>query len=239
MAIVLVQNSAAISTSDTNTLPVASTAGNLLVACMQGAASYTPPSGWTLAGTVEANSGAAIYYYTNNPGSLSSFTFTSALQLLILEFSGVATSSPLDTSGNNGAGTSPVTATTSGNVSAANELAVAIGADAETKAGTTTLGEPATWTAVKNNGASSLTGHTAVNYLLNPTSGGTLSAQYSSSSMNLSVLGVMIAVFKLFTASPIAGFQGNAFQGDAFQIGKPFTVGRVPRSGTISDPFII
>jgi hypothetical protein len=46
--------------------------------------------------------------------------------------------------------------------------------------------------------------------------------------------------FQVGLAIPgLEAFQGDAFQGDAFQIGWPYIVTRIPRSGTISDPFII
>lgn len=147
MAIALVQNSATIAAGATNTLPVASTAGTLLVATL-GGTPVTPPAGWSKA-IDDASFQVSIYFYQNNPGGLSSFNFTNANELFIMEFSGVATSTALDTTGINTLGSSPATGTTSGNVSAANELAINMGGDGESKAGTTTMGGPAGWTAIK------------------------------------------------------------------------------------------
>jgi PKD repeat protein len=110
--------------------PHATTAGNLLVAVVSGSnvtaiGPFTPPAGWVLAKNYEWNNiHAAIYYYPNCPGGRTSETFTVArfpdLTLQLLEYSGIALSSPLDKTAFNGdnvvsggtvsTGTTPATA---------------------------------------------------------------------------------------------------------------------------------
>ncbi len=199
MAIVKVQNSASVAAS-TATLPVASTAGNLLVALLCGTSSGL--SGWTFAINDSAN-GSEIWYYENNPGGLSSFAFGTSC-VFIIEYSGVATSASLDTTGVRVLGSTPVTATTTGNVSVANSLAVGAVSDTESKSGTTTISQSSSWTDIANNGATSQTTHLLATNKSNPTSGTTLSLTGASSSMNLSAVSVAIAVFK-----PASGTNSN------------------------------
>jgi hypothetical protein len=87
------------------TLSSPSTAGNLLVVALSGSGSFsTAASGWVNAVSKAgaANSqGVGIWYYPNNPGGISSVTFTTTVSTIFAgemsEWSGVATSSPLDT----------------------------------------------------------------------------------------------------------------------------------------------
>lgn len=113
----------------------ASTAGNLLVACIidaDEASTVTAPSGWVKAiqGAQAFAGSAGIWYYPNNPGGISSVTFSDTTSNLtdgwMAEFtaSGVA-SAALDSTGTgsqSSATSCPVTATSS---SAAGDLAVA------------------------------------------------------------------------------------------------------------------
>lgn len=119
MAISLVQSKSAFTNAATASLTVtpnaATTAGNLLLLVVsRGAGStdptFTAPAGWVSLGAVKysdgwnATSGQA-WYYPNNPGGIASVTVTSSAnfgasgagELYLLEFSGVATASPLDT----------------------------------------------------------------------------------------------------------------------------------------------
>jgi len=92
--------------------PHATTAGNLLVATISGSnvtaiGNFTAPAGWLLAKNYEWNNiHAAIYYYPNNPGGRTAETFTVArfpdLTLQLLEYSGIASASPLDKTAFNG-----------------------------------------------------------------------------------------------------------------------------------------
>src|SRR5439155_6707488 len=100
--------------SVTATFAGATAAGTLLVAYMSnpnGLTAATFPAGWAAAtsgsgvsgGTKE---GAVVYYYANNPGGITSVAATmtgaTGVSLVISEFAGAATSSPLDKVGNAG-----------------------------------------------------------------------------------------------------------------------------------------
>src|SRR5436309_14928044 len=68
-------------TGATATLATASTAGNLLVATVaaQASTAFTAPSGWARGpSTTASNAHAEVWYYANNPGGITSATFTSS-----------------------------------------------------------------------------------------------------------------------------------------------------------------
>src|SRR5262249_41275016 len=98
--------------SITATWPQATQAGNLLVAVLSGVTeptfNWNTPAGWTLAQTYEWNDiKTSIYYIGNNAGGRTSETFTVSSgfhdqTLDLIEYSGVATSSPLDKTAFNG-----------------------------------------------------------------------------------------------------------------------------------------
>src|SRR5439155_12910687 len=84
------------------TLPVASTAGTLLVATVNSdptAAAFTAPAGWVSAVSInQATAGRVeIWYYPNNPGGITSATFTTGGNAVgqLSEWSGVFVGSPL------------------------------------------------------------------------------------------------------------------------------------------------
>jgi hypothetical protein len=116
------------------TLPVASTAGNLLTVALgtdNSTTSFsTAASGWTKA--VSFGSGlnrSEIWYNANNAGGISSVTFTASAAGSawgqMSEWSNVATSSPLDQTGTAaGASGTTVTVSTGGATTVANELAI-------------------------------------------------------------------------------------------------------------------
>lgn len=120
----------------TPTLPAVSQAGTLLVVVIHSQSTpnkFTAPANWVSAD--QANQASAgrteIWYYPNNPGGISSATFTinpaninAAAQMT--EWSNVATASPLDVTGNATVGSNQLTATvsTSAATSAANELVI-------------------------------------------------------------------------------------------------------------------
>ena len=120
--------------SVTPTLPVASVAGNLLVADISAGPSgtqSTAPAGWVYANGINHPSEGRneIWYYPNNPGGISSATFTLAsgnsAMAQITEWSGVIAASPLDQTGTNAAANSTTaTISTSGPMSVANELVI-------------------------------------------------------------------------------------------------------------------
>src|SRR5437763_8652068 len=93
----------------TATMPGASQAGTLLVATVSAASTpnkFSAPAGWISAS--EANQvgegRSEIWYYPNNPGGISSVTFTMNPATVngnaqLSEWLGVAVASPLDQSG--------------------------------------------------------------------------------------------------------------------------------------------
>jgi hypothetical protein len=88
------------------TLPAASTAGDLLVATVNGdptASAFTAPAGWVQAIAInQATAGRVeIWYYRNNPGGITTVTFTTGVNAVgqLTEWSGIATVAPLDQTG--------------------------------------------------------------------------------------------------------------------------------------------
>ena len=118
----------------TVTLPAPSTAGTLLVATIA-TNSVSPiglPASWTTAASVMTSGACAVAlaFEANNPGNLTSFTFTVNGPMVgqVTEWSGVSATSPLDATGTQ-SGTSPSTSqpvqTTSSTLAAA-ELGVSV-----------------------------------------------------------------------------------------------------------------
>jgi MSHA biogenesis protein MshQ len=122
----------------TPTLASASTAGNLLVAVVANGtdcAAFTAPANWVKA-TGTCSSGnttgqVSIWYYPNNPGGISSATFTAAsgtksIVGQLSEWSGVATLSPLDQTGTASAAVTQasLTVSTRGATQSSGELAI-------------------------------------------------------------------------------------------------------------------
>jgi hypothetical protein len=119
------------------TLSSASTGGSLLVATVennQSGETFSGPSGWVRAvgvnGGGTTNPGRAeIWYYANNPGGISSATFTASgathVQGQLSEWSGVATSSPLDVTGTaSAAAATSVSVSTSGATAASGDVGI-------------------------------------------------------------------------------------------------------------------
>lgn len=120
--------------SVTPTLPSASTAGTLLVAVLTNTkrnTAWTAPAGWTQAITGNDNccGRVDIWYYANNPGGISSATFTAANGTTsgqLSEWDGVATSAPVDQTGQqNNNSSSSFTVQSAGTVGQAGELGIA------------------------------------------------------------------------------------------------------------------
>lgn len=122
----------------TPTLPSPSKAGTLLVVTLAGADglnSFAPPAGWLLAGSASAQQPGEgwnqIYYYANNPGGISSATWTSLpasrdVVAQMTEWTGAATVAPLDQSGftDVGVATTSATVSTLAATAQANELVI-------------------------------------------------------------------------------------------------------------------
>jgi hypothetical protein len=174
-AIVQVQQGAfasATSGSVTPTLPSASTAGTLLVAVMgngTNTAAFSAPAGWTQA--VTANNACCgrvdIWYYANNPGGITSASFTAAsgstqIWAQLSEWNGLASASPVDKTGTKNQGSAAsATVSTSASTTVANEL----GITAFNTSGTnvTSLGAGSGWTHLFTD----LAGANAADYKLN------------------------------------------------------------------------
>lgn len=118
------------------TLPAASSAGTMLVATINSDPTpnkATAPAGWLVAASVsQAGEGRnEIYYYPNNPGGITSQTFstnpaTVAGNVQMTEWSGVAAIAPLDQIGTQAIAVATTTATisTAGATGQANELVI-------------------------------------------------------------------------------------------------------------------
>ena len=139
------------------TLPVASTAGTLLVATVNSdptAAAFTAPAGWVSAVSInQATAGRVeIWYYPNNPGGITSATFTTGVNAVgqLTEWSGVVAASPLDQTGTFATATASTTATisTSAATAVANELVITN--DAFKIGGGETFTPNAAWTSLVN-----------------------------------------------------------------------------------------
>jgi len=186
----------------TLTMSGASTAGNLLIALVVGsgdASTATAPAGWVSAqqGSGSQSRRAAVFYYANNPGGISSAQFTfgpsttfSAGQMV--EFSGMATLSPVDVFGRNSA-TSSTTASASGNqsnnnqTSYANEIAVTVFMEDLSPAATASLTPGAGWTNFGNTGATSGTTQYTADYKTGIASGNATSETETSSVQSTAV----------------------------------------------------
>jgi hypothetical protein len=122
-------------TSISPTLSSSSQAGTLLVAVLTSASTstFSGPTGWTRAtGTSSSTAGRAdIWYYPNNPGGITSATFTTsgsggAVAGELTEWNGVALGSPLDTTGSTtcGSATSCSVSASSGTTSLPNDVGI-------------------------------------------------------------------------------------------------------------------
>jgi hypothetical protein len=140
----------------TATMPAASQAGTLVVATVNAASTpnkFSAPAGWVSA--AEANQAgegrSEIWYYPNNPGGISSVTFTMNPATIggvaqISEWLGVATAAPLDQSGSLAVpvATTTTVIATGGAMTQANELVIT--GDGFKIAGGQTFSRGAGWT---------------------------------------------------------------------------------------------
>ncbi len=191
----LVQTGSVVTSSShtvTLTLPSASTSGNLLVASISGwgdSTNVTAPGGWTSA--AQASGGGtrrtAIFYYTNNPGSISSalFTFGASTTFIagqISEWSGMGTSAPLDITNKNNSASGTTFTMNSGGASTIVGSEIAVTAFQEDfSAATTVAFTPASgWTNFGNTGATSRTTQYTADYETGLASGASPSEQQTS-----------------------------------------------------------
>jgi len=185
----------------TLTLSVASTAGDLLVATISdvngncATDTIAGPSGWTRAAhSCRSSAGPVEIWYRANAPSTSSAVFTtgssgSSTRGQLSEFSGVATSSPLDRTGtaNVTTASTSLSVSTSAAISATGEVAVTA---YNTSTGMTSVTPGSGWTSLASDPSSGFT----TDYRLNPSSGSTLTETAAASPQT--TWGAVIATFK-------------------------------------------
>jgi WxL domain surface cell wall-binding len=173
----------------TATLPAATTAGDLLVATVQdinsGCSSdnFTAPSGWTKAAHVCRGSTGPLelWYLPNTAAGTTSVTFNTGSSganslAQLSEWSGVATTSPLDQTGTQSSGSASTTlgVSTSSSIAASGELAVT---GFDTSSGLSSFTAGTGWTNLRSDPGNGFDS----DYRLNPTSGSVLSESPTSS----------------------------------------------------------
>ncbi len=182
----------------------ATTAGNLLVAfCANGGSNFTTSAtGWVNSGS---HSTADMWYRPNCGAGETAPTFTHSVvvgSICLMEFSGVATASPLDRHGQGpGLATSPQVTTMPGADAAAGELVCSADAVTLTKAAThassDTFNNGATPTTNLNNDASSIIGHYRFSWGVTTGNSAADTVSVASDSMNLSTIDNVLNTFKL------------------------------------------
>lgn len=215
MAYALVGSAGAVASGGNNLQPAfgqATTAGNLLICWFTSdtnAVNQHIPTGWSAAtGIGGANSGGdfGVLYKANCGSGETAPTLTwdsvTTVVACLAEFSGGATTSPLDqTKTTAAAGSSPSAVTSAGADVAAGELIIAIQLDGLSKAGTVTTSHTynngASAHYVGNNDATSSISHYRFSW--GTTTGNSVadSISFADSSMNLSALGGALGSFTL------------------------------------------
>lgn len=216
MAYALVGSLGSVATNGVNTpaFGQATTAGNLLIAWVAvnsvSAASLTG-TGWTQAVEVVSGSShlAAVWYRANCGASESAPTFSNWTFGMLGEFSGGATSSPVDQTGSNSGASSPVVAACSLADTASGELFVSADWIGLSKSGTQTSSDTynnATPSGNANNDATSTTSHYRFAYGITTANASADQTSIASGSMNLSVIAGAVASFKLAAAAAATSF---------------------------------
>lgn len=190
------------------------TASNLLICFIAGVggANATPstPSGWSLAVTqIGTTAGQATIFYKVAAGGDAAPNIISGNSIVgqLAEFSGNATSSPLDKTGINKGSSSPITATFGAADTASAELIVMCGCDFRSAARTpsdTWTSNHATITQAGNNNGVSTTGHYSFGYSLATTSnsGADTAVMTLSVTTSLTELTICAATFLLAAVVP-------------------------------------
>jgi hypothetical protein len=173
----------------TATLPNPTSAGNLLVATVKdvnsGCASdsYSGPAGWVRAAHIcrGTNGPLELWYKPNTSAGVTSVPFATGSSgansiLQVSEWSGVATSSPLDQTGTQYTSSASTTlgVTTSGTLASSGELAVT---GFDTSSGLSSFTPASGWTALRSDAGSGFD----TDYRLGPNSGSTLTESPTSS----------------------------------------------------------
>jgi hypothetical protein len=184
------------------------TAGNLLicfVAVTAVATLPTQPSGWSTAKTQAGTSCSAAIFYKVATGTDTAPTIAAITSGLIAaqlaEFSGTATSTPLDQSGGAAAATSPVTATFGGADAAITDLWLAASGDfrsASTRTPTDTItGNHTTVVQAGNNNTVASANHYSFGYDLGTNSNSGADTAIVTTSVATSLTGLVIAAATL------------------------------------------
>jgi hypothetical protein len=192
--------------SVTLTVPAASTAGTLLVATLVSndkTGSFTVPTGWTSAvHLTQTNAEAEVLYYANNPGGITSVTFTNAggtsTAGQLSEWRGVLASSPIDKTGTKSATLANSVAPSAGTTTTAGELAVTSTAQYIALASTATYTPGTGWTNLGNSGATSSSYQYTADYRTGVPAG---SVSETISSSATGTLSAVIATFKPTTCT--------------------------------------
>jgi hypothetical protein len=140
-----------------------------------------------------------IWYYQNNPGGISSATFTSNgsfARAQMSEFRGVSWTSPVDQTGTmSNTGGASASVSTSGAAISSGELAITNFQEDLGSADTGTLTPGSGWTNLGSNNSSSAEFHESFDYEIGPTKGVEASETVTASRSGTSWAGV-IATFK-------------------------------------------
>lgn len=212
MAYALVGSVGTVATGTTSASPTfaqATTAGNLLVAWVvyNGSTPITSTQSWVFANS--DSTAAQVWYKANcaagETAPVFSRTGVTFMAAALAEFSGGATSSPVDRKLASSSGTTPLSLTTLGADIAAGELVLGSQKDLLTKSGTVTTSHTynngATATANLNNDATSTADHYRFSYGITTGNSAADNISMADNSMNLSGINGTIISFLLFTAS--------------------------------------
>lgn len=200
------------------------TANNLLILWVDvtGTATLpTTPSGWSIGAQRAGTSCSATVYYKVAAGTDSAPTVAAitsgVIAAQLAEFSGAASTTPLDQSGVNSGTTSPITATYAGADAASGELLVSAGADfrsvARTPSDTHTSNHVTTMTGgtgYSNNGTSSVNHYSNAWGLTNSNSGANTAVLTISTTTSLTGAAVASCTFKEPAAVAKSGSDSGA-----------------------------
>jgi hypothetical protein len=197
------------------TLPASTTASGLVVASLLATSttpSFSAPAGWVRGPHVASASGSTeIWYYPNVPAGITSVTFTFTSGLVaggqLSEWSGVATTAPLDQSGTATAtGATSVAVATAGATSAAGELGITSFEEALSSSQTVTFTPGTGWTNLISSAGTNYTAQFSADQRLGLAAGTINETETSSKS------GTWVAVIATFKV---------ACTGGALSLGSP------------------
>lgn len=190
------------------------TAGNLLVACVfiTPNGTITPPSGWSSCTALSTSSTVQIFYYTNAPAqnATGNFTYsTGASNIVLHEYSGCDTTSPLDQQATNNASSTTANTGTTGTTTLADEVCFG----AVVSVGTANYSAPTNSFAIITTNKPSGSSMATVERIVSSTGTYTCSCTQSGSAANW---WGAIATFKQAAATSFsANGSGNAILGSA------------------------